>query len=120
MKEETHLEAMLKGHRRKTLRERYLDAKVTYLTDRLSRIQGEIDKRRINPDIGFLIMMLYVQEFIAKEAGRRYAREIYEGLFFTNWPFNVYEPLLDAEDLERKTELAAKLFVELEEQRIRK
>ena len=111
---------MLKNHSRKTLRERYLDAKVTYLTDRLSRIQGEIDKHGINQDIGFLIMMLYVQEFIAKEAGRSYARGIYEGLSFTNWPFNAYEPLLEAEDFGRKAELAAKLFVELEEQRVRK
>lgn len=120
MKEETHLEAMLKGHRRKTLRERYIDAKVIYLTDKLSRIQEAIDKRGINQDIGFLVMMLYVHEFIAREAGKRYARDIYEGLSFTNWPFDAYEPLLEAEDFGRKAELAAKLFVELEEERIRK
>jgi hypothetical protein len=107
LKEETHLEAMLKSHRRKTLRERYLDAKVLFLTDRLSRIQEKIDKRGINQDIGFLVMMLYVQEFISKEAGRRYARDIYEGLSFTNWPFNAYKPLLEADDFRRNAELAA-------------
>jgi hypothetical protein len=120
MKEETHLEAMLKNHRRKTLRERYLDAKVVFLTEKLSRIQEEIDKRKINQDIGFLAMMLYVQEFIAKEAGKGYARDIYERLAFTKWPFSAYEPLLRAGDLKEKAGLAARVFVELEEERIRR
>lgn len=120
MKEETHLEAMLKSYKRKAMRERYIDAKVIYLTDKLSWIQGEIDKRGINQDIGFLVMMLYVPEFVAKEVGKRYAREIYEGLSFTNWPFNAYESLLGVGDFRKKAELAAKLFVELEKERIRK
>jgi len=119
LREETHLEALLKK-RKKTLRERYLDAKVIYLKDKLSRIQEAIDKGGINQDIGFLVMMLYVQEFIAKEAGVRYAREIYERLSFTNWPFPAYQPLLETEGLGKKAELAAKRFVELEEARIRK
>ena len=44
MEEETHLEYMLKNTESKTLKTRYLDAKVLILTDTLSRIQERIDK----------------------------------------------------------------------------
>lgn len=119
MKEETHLEAMLKSPRR-NLRGRYVDAKVVFLKEKLSRIQEEIDKRKINQDIGFLVMMLYVQEVISREGGRRYAQEIYQGLSFTNWLFEAYAPLLDNDSFRGKARLAAEIFVDLERDRIRK
>lgn len=110
----------MKNHRRKTLRERYLEAKATFLTEKLSRIQEEIDRRGINQDIGFLAMMLYVQEFIHREVGEDYIQDIYQRLSFTKWPFPAYQRLLRAGDLKEKAGLAARVFVELERERIRR
>jgi|TARA_B100001964_G_scaffold244802_1_gene328028 pyruvate-formate lyase-activating enzyme len=120
VEEETHLEYMLKNTESKTLKTRYLDAKVLILTDTLSRIQERIDKDGINPDIGFLIMMLYVQNFIEKKIGRKFENKIYKRLSFTNWPFFSYKPLIEIKDLNKKFKLAANLLIELESPKIRK
>ena len=118
--EETHLEFMMKSSRRKSLRERYVDAKAVFLREILSRAQAEVDRQGINQDIAFLSMMMYVQEFIAREIGGEYAGDIYSSLAFTGWPFEAYSPLLESGNLQEKAAKAASLFVELEKNRIRK
>lgn len=118
--EETHLEFMMKNSRRKSLRERYIEAKTMFLREVLSEVQADVDRQGINQDIAFLTMMLYVQDFIAREVGREYAEDIYSALAFTGWPFEAYSPLMEAGSLEDKAGKASELFVELEKDRIRR
>jgi hypothetical protein len=117
--EETHLEFVMKNSRRKGIRERYIDAKSVFLRETLSRAQADVDRHGINQDIAFLAMMMYVQDFIAREVGVEYAGDIYSSLAFTGWPFEAYSSLLKSGDLKEKASEAARIFVELERDRIR-
>jgi hypothetical protein len=118
--EETHLEFMLKNSRKKSLKERYIEAKATFLGEVLSKVQEDVDRQGINQDIAFLTMMLYLQDFIVREMGKGYAEDIYAHFAFTGWPFQAYAPLLDVESPEEKVKKAVDIFVELERDRIRK
>jgi organic radical activating enzyme len=105
---ETHLDVMIKNTKDESLEERYLKAKKTFLTGKLAHIQEEIDSKNISQDIGFLIMILYIFEFIEKEVGKIYAEHMLDFLSFTGWPLELFKPILDQGSFEEKVDLAVK------------
>ncbi len=110
----------MKNSRKKSLRERYIESKALFLKEVLSEAQAEVDRQGINQDIAFLTMMVYIQDFISREVGRKYANDIYSSLAFTGWPFEAYSPIMESRSLEVKARKASELFVELEKDRIRR
>lgn len=105
---ETHLDVLMKNAKEETLEERFLKAKKTFLMEKLAHLQREIDSKRVSEDIGFLLMVLYVFDFIDREA-RKYADEILNSLSFTGWPLEHFRPLLEKKSLEERIDKGVEL-----------
>lgn len=115
-KAETHLDVMLRNARDESLEERFLRAKTTFLKDKLAWLQDVIDARGISQDIGFLLMVLYIFEFIERRAGARYAGNIIDSLSFTGWPLKLFEPLLQEKEFRSRVEKAVDInYIDIDE-----
>jgi organic radical activating enzyme len=98
-KPETHLDAMMRQYEGGGLEERFLRAKKIFLFEKLGRLQDEINRKKLSPDIGFLLMILYVFDFILRDVGEQYSEQILESLRFTGWPLDHFKPLLKRESM---------------------
>lgn len=116
---ETHLDFLLRSAQKETLEQRFLKAKKLFLIQKLSRIQEEIDSKKLNQDIGFLAMVLYVFDFVEKGVGKNYAEKVIDSLSFTNWNLKIFKPILEQKNFNEKITTAAKIFAESESARIR-
>ncbi|MEK6977959.1 MAG: radical SAM protein, partial [Candidatus Hydrothermarchaeota archaeon] len=116
--EETHLDLLLKGARRRTLEERFVEDKAVFLRAKLASLQEAIDRQGINQDIGFLAMVLYTFDLIEREVGPKHADRILASLAFTSWSLDRYRGLLGL-GFDEKVGAAVSTFLEGERERIR-
>jgi hypothetical protein len=109
---ETHLDLLLRTAEGQSLEEVFLEAKKTFLTEKLSRIQEEIDGRGIPQDQGFLLMVLYLFQFVEREGGSAYREPLLEAFAFTGWPLPRFRPLLEREGLKARAGFLVDLHYE--------
>jgi|Deesub1362A_J573_1020465.scaffolds.fasta_scaffold00005_270 MoaA/NifB/PqqE/SkfB family radical SAM enzyme len=109
MKAETHLDVMLNNLGDGSLEERFIRAKKTFLLEKLGNLQEELERKGVAQDLRFLIMMLYIFDFIEREVGVKYAAEILDSLKHSDWPFEYFKPLLRKDNLGKKIEVGVDL-----------
>ena len=85
------MDYLLKIVDRKDLEGRFLDKVLTFLINRLAKIQEVIDSGELREDYGKLLMVLYVYVYIEKYAWKYkdYILDFFEK--FTGWDFKAYE-----------------------------
>ena len=76
-----------------TLEDIFIKNKQTYLFYKLAWIQDFFDKKKIAQELSFLVMMIYIYDFIDR-LGMRFADRIINFLSFTGWPLSKFTPLL--------------------------
>ncbi len=105
MAEESHLEFQLaRVDPEETLEEQFVRQKQTYLFYKLAWIQEFFDRKKLAQELAFLVMMIYIYDFIDR-LGMRFADRILSFLSFTSWPLEKFRPLLGL-NLEAKIALA--------------
>ncbi|NOZ59897.1 MAG: radical SAM protein [Euryarchaeota archaeon] len=103
--EEDHLEFQLKRvDPEETLEEQFVRQKQTYLFYKLAWIQEFFDRKKLAQELAFLVMMIYIYDFIDR-LGMRFADRILNFLSFTSWPLEKFRPLMGL-NLEAKIALA--------------
>jgi MoaA/NifB/PqqE/SkfB family radical SAM enzyme len=106
--EEDHLEFQLKRIKpEETLEEQFVRQKQTYLFYKLAWIQEFFDRKKLAQELAFLVMMIYIYDFIDR-LGMRFADRILNFLSFTSWPLEKFRPLMGL-NLEAKIALAVAL-----------
>ena len=106
--EEDHLEFQLKQvNPDETLEEQFVRQKQTYLFYKLAWIQEFFDKKKLAQELAFLVMVIYIYDFIDR-LGLRFADRILNFLSFTGWPLEKFRPLLGLK-LEAKIAMAVAL-----------
>ena len=118
--EKTHLDVLIEQAKEESLKDRFLKNKIVFLIDRLAKIQEDIDKKNIDQNYGYLAMLLYIFRYIKKEVGKDLADNVFKALSFTNWNFDVYKDLLNAEDEEKEIDILAEKFIKEENFKIEK
>lgn len=105
---ETHLDFELKRRREPVRRrERFLAARRIFLAEQLGVIQQQIDIRGMHQDLGFLLMVLYIFNFIREDTGPENADAVLSALAFTGWPLDDWRHLPKATSLEEMAALIA-------------
>lgn len=105
---ETHLDFELKRRRpRARLHDRFLATRRIFLAEQLGAIQQQIDIRGMHQDPGFLLMVLYIFNFIREDAGPENADAVLSALAFTGWPLDDWRHLLKAVSLSEMAEFIA-------------
>jgi MoaA/NifB/PqqE/SkfB family radical SAM enzyme len=106
--EEDHLEFQLKQvNPEETLEEQFVRNKQTYLFYKLAWIQEFFDKKKLAQELAFLVMMIYIYDFIDR-LGMRFADRILNFLSFTGWPLDKFRSLMGL-NLEAKIAMAVAL-----------
>jgi MoaA/NifB/PqqE/SkfB family radical SAM enzyme len=106
--EEDHLEFQLKQvNPEETLEEQFVRNKQTYLFYKLAWIQEFFDRKKLAQELAFLVMMIYIYDFIDR-LGMRFADRILNFLSFTGWPLDKFRSLMGL-NLEAKIAMAVAL-----------
>lgn len=108
---ETHIESEIKAYKDAGIEDLYLSQKGIFLTERLARIQEAVDKKGVGEGQGFLLMILYLFQFIENES--YLADKILDYLSFTGWPLKRFTPLLDKNSLDEKIKSAIYIYNEI-------
>ncbi len=106
--EEDHLEFQLKQvNPEETLEEQFVKQRQTYLFYKLAWIQEFFDRKKLAQELAFLVMMIYIYDFIDR-LGMRFADRILNFLSFTGWPLEKFRSLMGL-NLEAKIAMAVAL-----------
>jgi organic radical activating enzyme len=108
---ETHIESEIRTFKDAGIEDLYLSQKGIFLTERLARIQEAVDKKGVGEGQGFLLMVLYIFQFIENES--YLVDKILDCLSFTGWPLKRFLPLLDKNSLDEKIKSAIYIYNEI-------
>ncbi|MBI5749076.1 MAG: radical SAM protein [Nitrospinae bacterium] len=108
---ETHIESEIRTFKDAGIEDLYISQKGIFLTERLARIQEAVDKKGVGEGQGFLLMVLYIFQFIENESSL--VDKILDCLSFTGWPLKRFLPLLDKNSLDEKIKSAIYIYNEI-------
>lgn len=108
---ETHIESEIKAYKDAGIEDLYIRQKGIFLTEKLARIQEAVDKKGVGEGQGFLLMILYVFQFIENESFL--TDKILDYLSFTGWPLKKFTPLLLKNNLDEKIISAINIYNEI-------
>lgn len=108
---ETHIESEIRTFKDAGIEDLYISQKGIFLTEKLARIQEAVDKKGVGEGQGFLLMVLYIFQFIENESSL--VDKILDCLSFTGWPLKRFSPLLDKNSLDEKIKSAIYIYNEI-------